>query len=337
MRDLGDVTIIPGCVNAHTHLQLSHLAGTTTLHQGFVPWLASLVPLLRLPPNRDSLPDACADIAGTGTVHVGDICGSLPSGLADVAESCGRAGLGVTHFCEWFGHGPPLADGPLPWPPTCREEVPGIVTGHCAPACHSLYATSPGLLADVRACCRQWGLPFAMHLAESPEETLMLTEGAGALADFLRQRVLPADYRAPGRRPLAYARELDLLGPGTLAVHGVQLDRDEIGELGASGSALCLCPRSNDGIGVGLPDVPALLESGTLLCLGTDGLSSAPDLDVRNEAVFLRKRMDTPPEALIRLLTVNGAAALGLEDTGIGVLDRGHPARFAILPKDLEY
>ena len=138
--------------------------------------------------------------------------------------------------------------------------------------------------------------------------------------------VLPEDWAVPHLRPVAYARRLDLLGPGTLAVHGVQLEP-------ADGSALCLCPRSNEYLAVGTAPVAALLESGLLCCLGTDGLSSNTDLDVRQEAVFLRERLDVAPQALIRCLTVNGAAALGL--AGYGRLEPGSRAVFSVLPESL--
>ena len=140
--------------------------------------------------------------------------------------------------------------------------------------------------------------------------------------------VLPEDWAVPHLRPVAYARRLDLLGPGTLAVHGVQLEPAEVTALAASGSALCLCPRSNEYLAVGTASVAALLESGLLCCLGTDGLSSNTDLDVRQEAVFLRERLDVAPQALIRCLTVNGAAALGL--AGYGRLEPGSRAVFSV-------
>ena len=101
----------------------------------------------------------------------------------------------------------------------------------------------------------------------------------------------------------AYALKLGLLGSGTLAVHGTQLDAQEVEVLAASGAALCLCPRSNRNLGVGVPPVRELMESGALLCLGTDGLTSNRDLDVRKEAVWLRETM---------LTAIATAAAVGL-------------------------
>ena len=105
--------------------------------------------------------------------------------------------------------------------------------------------------------------------------------------------------------------------------------------LGASGAALCLCPRSNHSeIAREAPFLSAV-ENNVLCCLGTDGLSSNTDLDVRKEAVFLREACDAPPEALLRLLTVNAAEALRLPSTGR--LEPGQPGSFCVLPEALSF
>lgn len=190
------------------------------------------------------------------------------------------------------------------------------------------------MLQDARQWCRLKGRPFALHLAESEDETRLLLDGEGPLWDCYRGMVLPEDWAVPHLRPVAYARRLDLLGPGTLAVHGVQLEPAEVTALARPAAAPCAwCPRSNEYLAVGTAPVAALLESGLLCCLGTDGLSSNTDLDVRQEAVFLRERLDVAPQALIRCLTVNGAAALGL--AGYGRLEPGSRAVFSVLPESL--
>jgi cytosine/adenosine deaminase-related metal-dependent hydrolase len=336
-RDMGDVCIAPACVNAHTHLQLSHLEGRTVWRKGFARWLASLIPLLAEPVSRAAIDDACQSMAGVGTGLVGDIAGSLPDGFALVRQACRETGLNARLFCEWFGFATPFPDEHNPWPPQCGKDIADNLELKtcCAPAGHALYSTAPEILRIAHRYCRKTNSIFTFHLAESSEETRLLTNGDGPLRDLYEGIVLPENWRAPGLRPLAYAEELQLLGPGTLAVHGVQLNPQEIRRLAASGAALCLCPRSNYNLGLGDPPVNALLESGALLCLGTDGLTSNTDLDVRKEAVSLREEMDVPPEALVRLLTVNGAAALGIE--GAGQLAPGCPAAFCVLPSSLVY
>lgn len=344
VRDLGDVRLMPACVNAHTHLQLSWLAGRTRWGHGFAAWLQSLVPQL-IAPVRDeeetarrqqAAARACAALAADGTHWVGDVGGSSPGALSILRATSTAAGLETRRFCEWFGFAPPLTDAGRPWPPRCRAEIAAdaALENECAPCGHALYSTAPDILRAAREWCAGAGRVFSFHLAESPEETELLATGAGALRACYEGTVLPPGWQPPRLRPLAFASALGLLGPGVLAVHGVQLAAEEITALAASGAALCLCPRSNRNLAVGEAPVRALLESGTLLCLGTDGLTSNKDLDVRNEAILLRERLDLPPRALLRLLTVNGAAALGFP-RGTGTLAPGAPAVFAVIPEAL--
>lgn len=345
VRDLGDVCLMPPCANAHTHLQLSWLAGRTRWGEGFGAWLASLIPQITAPlrdeaeaaQRLDAITTACAALAADGARWLGDVGGSAPGALSAVRKACVAAGLDVRQFCEWFGFAPPLVDGERPWPPRCRAEIAADaeLAAASAPCGHALYSTAPEILQAAREWCARAGRVFSFHLAESPEETELLTRGTGPLRDCYEGTVLPPGWRAPGLRPLAYALRLGLLGHGVLAVHGVQLNGEEIAALAGSGAALCLCPRSNENLGVGEAPVRQLLESGVLLCLGTDGLSSSTDLDVRNEALWLRERLDLPARVLVRLLTVNGAAALGFR-AGAGTLAPGRPAAFAVLPGGLD-
>lgn len=344
VQDLGDACLMPACTNAHTHVQLSWLAGRTLWGRGFAAWLTSLIPQVVAPVEsgeaerrRDAIALACATLAECGTHRLGDVGGSAPGALTDVREACDAAGLEVRQFCEWFGFAPPLVDEERPWPPRCRAEIgaDAELEAACAPGGHALYSTAPEILQAAREWCARTGRVFSFHLAESPEETELLTQGTGPLRATYEGTVLPAGWRAPGLRPAAYALGLGLLGPGVLAVHGVQLNADEIAGLAASGAALCLCPRSNEHLGVGVAPVRQLMQSGALLCLGTDGLSSNSDLDVRNEALWLREHLDVPVRALVRMLTVNGAAALGFP-AGAGTLAPGQPAAFAALPATLE-
>lgn len=343
VQDLGDACLIPACANAHTHLQLSWLQGRTLWGQGFAAWLESLVSQIKSPPSaeevqqrRQAIEAACAQMSASDALWLGDVGGTAPDALTAVRAACRQAGLEARQFCEWFGFAPPFIDGfdgQKPWPPRCRSEIAADaeLAGACAPAGHALYSTAPEILRAARQWCAANGRIFSFHLAESPEETELLTSGTGPLRAFYEQSVLPQDWLPPHMRPLAYADRLGLLGAATLAVHGVQLTQAEIATLAESGAALCLCPRSNHNISVGEAPVKSLLESGVLLCLGTDGLSSAQDLDVRQEALWLRERLDLSPRALLRLLTVNGAAALGFGQ-GSGTLAPGQLAAFAVLP-----
>lgn len=338
-HDMGDVCLIPAVFNCHSHLDLSLLEKKTLWHAGFTAWLKSLIPILpRGQYAKEEQDEACrkiiADLKRYGTRMVGNIAGSAPDSLKGLQQYARESGITLTNFCEWFGFDetclPAFSENP--WPPRVSTDLKDTSLALLsAPAGHALYSTSPNLLRAASRFCREKGRIFTFHLAESPEETELLTEGRGSLYELYKDVVLPPTWKAPRMRPLAFANHLGLLHSNTLAVHGTQLDRQEAQILAANGTMLCLCPRSNANLGVGLPDVHGLMEENVLLCLGTDGLSSNTDVDVCNEALFLRKKMDISPNALIRMLTVNGASALG--DAHGGKLSGR--ASFCALPDEL--
>ena len=140
VRDVGAVCLAPACVNAHTHLELSHLAEKTRWGRGFTAWLQSLIPLLGAAPQADAVESACATLALYGTLYVGNITGSLPGGTVLADAACNEAGLTASHFCEWFGFGAPFADGERPWPPRCRQALADdpFLMARCAPGGHAL-------------------------------------------------------------------------------------------------------------------------------------------------------------------------------------------------------
>ncbi len=366
LTDLGDVTLTPGVVNCHTHLELSHLAGRTVLGGGFVPWVKSLLPLAGAdtPPEvrAAALTEAARQLAACHTAHVGDITAVAP---AAVRRAMQAASIGCSHFAEVFGYrfttpdGEPAApaDTAALWPRAMAElasdltaedialsgppgafpvpNAPFPIHPDAALAGHALYSTHPVAMAAARRWCERNHRVFSLHLAEHPDEVEFLTTGRGALADLLAVRVLPPGFAAPGMRPVPYAADLGLLDEGTLAVHCVQLDASDIRLLAESGAHVCLCPRSNAAINVGTAPARALAEAGAPLCLGTDSLASNHDLDLWNEARALRDLpagQDLPPAALLRLLTVDGATALGRGD--IGAIVPGRRARLALLPQD---
>ncbi|MDE5833587.1 MAG: amidohydrolase family protein [Desulfovibrio sp.] len=320
--------LTPPLVNAHTHLQLSWLKNRLELGRGFATWLKSLVPILLKTKNfeasraREAARKAVEELLAGGALFVGDIGGSIPGALTFISRETNNRSMIARLFCERFGW--EKCDDV--WPSRCRDEIKDLI--NAAPCGHALYSTSPAALMETRRWCRAHGLPFSIHLAESIEEDLLLLDGAGELCEYYRDKVLPSDWTPPGKKPAEYAASLGLLGAGSLAVHGVRLSGRDLKLLATSGCALCLCPRSNASINVGLAPFKEALESDVLLCLGTDSLASCPDLDARRDAVYLREKFDFPPAALIRMLTVNGAAALGFDYRRCQIRE-GYKASFA--------
>lgn len=336
--DLGEHCLVPGLINAHTHLQLSSLAGKTLWNAGFVPWLRSLIALLGEPLNPADLQRAVEEMRASGIIAVGDY---TSHGLAAVRSALQAHGMDAVHFCEHFGFGQPPTAQALPptsaLPPPVEalmQAEPALRAAPLAPAGHALYSTHPDLLRRAYAACQALAVPFSLHLAESPEEDAALTTGTGPLVELYAARVLPKDWKAPGLRPVPAAAAWGLLGPGTLAVHGVQCDGADCACLAATGTALCLCPRSNAVLGVGMAPVRKFIDAGITLCIGTDGLSSTPSLNLWEEARMLLHKQDIAFPALLRMLTINGAACLGKKRWG--ALAQGKGCAFSVLPQDFE-
>ncbi|MFV0423913.1 amidohydrolase family protein [Oleidesulfovibrio sp.] len=328
LQDLGDVTLVPGLINCHNHIELSHLGGKTRLGQGFTEWVGHMI-RQDMTPDRQAITDAVTFMHSTGTAHVADITSRAP---ALVAECAAEANLSYHLLLECFGHKftAPLED--MLWPATAKM-LPQEALSHAAPAGHALYSTHPRLLALAKNWCIANGKPYSMHLAEHEGEVQMLADGTGDFKELLSVRVLPPDYTPPRCTPVAHAHALGLLGTGTLAVHCVHCNDDDIAMLSQSGTAVCLCPRSNRAIGTGDAPVHKFMQAGLLLCFGTDSLASNHDLNLWNEARALRDWQGLGPDELLPMLTANGAQALGL--THMGAIAAGMQARWAVLPDDL--
>lgn len=321
-RDLGDVTLVPGLINAHAHLELSHLAGRFSVGMGFEAWADGLFAALRdQRASRADVAGAVAAARNSGTCFVADVVGREAVMVRGVLEA---EGMGGHLFREVSGRrGLPdftSADWPGPW----------------SPSVHALYSTAPDLAREAKGWCVSRDLPFSLHLAEAPGENELFLGRGGAFAEFVRARhILPKGFVSPGMSAVAYASELGLLDGRTLAVHCVHIDADDIGILARSGAGVCLCPRSNSRIGVGEASVAALRAAGVPVCLGTDSLASNTDLDLWEElrAVKTVLSSSTPLVELLAMVTLNPAEILGI-DGEYGSLQAGRRAAWAILPQD---
>jgi len=321
-RDLGAVTVVPGLINAHVHLELSHLAGRVPAGLDFAVWADTLFAAMRESRVTEAdLEMAVAEARASGTCHVADVVGREFGMVRRVLE---RQGLGGFLFHEFSGRG--------------REFHPGSLPGDWSPGVHSLYSTEQGLARTIKQWCVSRELPFSLHLAEAPGENELFRTGSGEFADFLRaRRILPKGFVPPGLSAVGFAHELGLLDGRTLAVHCVQINENDVEILATSGVCVCLCPRSNRWIGVGDAPVAALHASKVPLCLGTDSLASVPDLDLWQELRAVRALLPAavPLADLLALATRNPARLLGI-DAEIGSLEVGKRAVWTVLPEDMD-
>lgn len=323
--DLGQGLLLPGLVNAHTHLELSGLAGLVAPSGDFVAWLEEMVSLRpdRLRQNgAQATREAVAGLAADGTALVADI-----TNTGQAQECLAAAGVSAVSFFEALG--PTKVPPP---PPSYLWQGPLLTA--VAVAAHAPYSVPAGRLAALKRLAGD--LPFCLHVAESRAEVEFMA-GLGQegkrLAAFLADRGLRRvrlDLRAPS--PLGHLLALGVLDQHTLLVHGVQLTSGEVPDLAASGASLCICPRSNLALTGALAPVEELLAAGVNLALGTDSLASAPDLSLWPEmAALARAKPVLGPEAILSMATVGGARALGLA-AHFGFLGPGAAGPLAFVP-----
>jgi len=330
--DHGDATLLPGLVNAHCHLELSHLRGAIPPGLGFAGWVRRLLTLPMAGFDDAAARTAAREMADVGVCAVADIATRHPG---KTARALAAAGLTGTVFFEAFGYSSPARPEP-DWPADLAGRPDSTDGPNHSLAGHALYSTHPDRLRAAKAWTTRQGLPFSLHLAEHAGETALLADGSGEFAELLRARILPPDYSPPGRSPVAQADALGLLDARTLAVHVVHVDGADIRILAKSGCTACLCPRSNAYIGVGAAPLHALAAAGIPLCLGTDSLASNTDLDLWNEVRYLLEHSDRfSLAAALAAVTTIPARLLGRENS-MGMLAPGMRSGLTLLPGDLE-
>lgn len=327
MRDLGTGVLLPGLVNAHCHLELSHLGDLVReTERGFVAWVESLVEARgTADPSAvgSRTMGAIRQLESTGTAAVGDVSSAL--GHVALLEASGLTAVVFYELLGWDPEGAPellaLADERL-------EAVRGTGKTQVRLAAHAPHSVSPALLRGLVAR----GGPAAIHLAESEAETHFLASGDGPWAEFLARRGLGGvAFSPPGMSPVRHVDSLGALRPGLLAAHCVHTDRGDWELLARRGVSVAVCPRSNRNLGVGIPPVVEMLRAGVRVCLGTDSLASVDSLDLMDDVAALHREFpDLHPAVIVRMATSGGAEALGLSD--LGSLEPGRRAALAFAP-----
>lgn len=318
--DFGDAVILPGFVNAHTHLELGALAGCVPPGPSLADWLGRLVNDPAFIPRRTRIESAvrtgAARSLAAGVTSLGDIT-RFPAWTRPVlAES----GLTAVSFGEVIAIGTRrhllaerLDAAAAPVQPASRVCV-GISP-------HAPYSVEP---AGLRACAsraEQLNVRLCMHLAESPEEEVFTRTGGGPLADHLRRLgVWDESVPVAGCGPVELAARTGILSPRTVLAHANYASDEDIALIARSGASVAYCPRTHAAFGHPPHRFREMLAGGVNVGIGTDSLASNPDPSVLGELRFLRlRRADVDSATLVAMGTLAGARALGFGDS-IGAL-----------------
>ncbi len=331
-RDFGDAVLLPGLVNAHSHLEYTALRGFLE-DVPFFPWIRALTAAKAALSAEDWLWSArlgALECAASGITTLGD---NTDAGVTmRVLSGSGQRGIA---YQELFGIDDREPVGPI------MAALEAKIAAHRAYAServtvgvspHALYTIRPALFAAINAYVAAERLPTSIHIAESPAETALTERGDGPFAEMYARRGIT--WQAPHLTPTEYAHQMGALGPSTLAVHCVHQTAADIALLAETQAAVIHCPKSNAKLGAGIAPLSRWLKTPNLrVGLGTDSAVSNNSLDLWEEmrfALLLQRAALEDAEAVtardvLRLATLGGADAMGLS-TQIGSLTPGKSA-----------
>jgi len=328
--DLGDVVVLPGLCNAHTHLELSYLRDEVPPASQFVTWIRSVMAARRQRPDLagaeivDAIDRAIDESVACGTAIVGDITNTLVT-----FDPLARSALAAVVFYEVIRFNASDASAVVDEARRRIEELVPTDRVRASLAAHAPYSVAPLVLRAIRRSIdRDPFAPCSIHLSESVEEMEFIRTGGGPWRALLEEvGSWNAAWVPPGGSPVEFLDDSGFLDARVLAVHGVQMTAADLERLAARGTTLVTCPRSNGHTGAGAPPIQEFYESGVHVAVGTDSLASAPDLNVFAELATMRALAPRVPAAtLLESATREGARALGF-DARYGTIEPGKSAR----------
>lgn len=319
-------TIVPGFVNSHCHIELSHLHGKFRKGTGMAGFIDQINAL------RDW---AGADVKARLTQEWMDkMWNDGVSAMSDISNDDSSFKVKSSHklytrtFLEVFGSEPHMCEGVMADVTELKKtaDAAGI---DAAPTPHSCYTMSPQLLSASAAAGLESGY-LSYHSQESQEEEDLLISGSGAMYENRRRSGMSTPPvtgesslkyfidRLADVRPAPYDEHI-------LLVHNVCLGQDDIdvAKKVMNNVYWAICPLSNIFIHNALPPVPLMRKNGLAITVGTDSLSSNDDLDMVKELVCIRQNFpDVPMNEILQWACLNGARFLSKESV-LGTLTPG--------------
>ena len=346
VEDFGNAAILPGLINAHSHLELTVMRGFLEREEhDFFAWLRKLT-IARLQMTDEDLfvSAACGAIeaARAGITCLGDSSSFAVQSMRALSEVRLR---GIV-YQESFGPDPKLAEENVD---QLREQLDGMQTlqtdlVRAGVSPHAPYTVSARQLEMISRLAIDETIPVMMHAAESAGEKQLMLNGIGPFADGLRARGI--DWQAPGTSTVRYLSDRGVLETKPLLAHCINVDEDDLQLIKTHGAGVAHCPKSNAKLGHGRAPFAQFIARGLNLGLGSDSVASNNTSDTLEEARFatLLARAsgagpasdDQPGVSATQALfaaTLGGARALGLSDR-IGALTEGMQADIAAVSLD---
>ncbi|MEM8864892.1 MAG: amidohydrolase family protein [Planctomycetota bacterium] len=336
-QDLGEVALLPGLVNAHCHLEFSSRKQPLgkpgmELHQ----WVRLVIGQRQTAARiGKAITAGLAESVQAGVTTVADICR-----VVSPAYFASHDSPRLVLLQEAIGYSQARAASAKSGVEQNLAELTSLATDAGATRAslgvspHAPYTASPALVRELVSVAVERGAPVALHLAESEAELQLIGAGNGPFQELLEERGMWDPWAIPrGATPMDYLRILTK-APRALVVHGNYLDDASLAMIGRHSGAMALvyCPRTHAYFEHPPYPLAKALSMGVRVCLGTDGLGSNPDLSLLSEMRHVaRNHRGVSPEAVLRMGTLSGAEALGLERVA-GCMRTGMPADLMSIP-----
>lgn len=335
--DLGNSILLPGLVNAHCHLDYTDMAGRVPPQKSFTDWI-KLITSAKSEWNYSEFAESwlrgARMLVRTGTTTVADF-EAVPELLPEVWTA---TPLRVISFLELTGVR--SRRKPRSILQEALQRIESLSRGRCraAVAPHAPYSTVPELLRRTAAAARRRRWPLSIHVAESTQEFEMFMNGSGEMFEWLRRNERDMADCGAGS-PVQHLERCRALSKNLLAVHVNFLAARDASLLARRKASVVHCPRSHFYFRHHKFPLRELTRARVNVCLGTDSLATVykkpkepVELNMFDEMrSFARAHSRLPPEKILRLATLNGALALGL-DRKIGRLSKGAFADLITIP-----
>jgi len=332
---LKNAVLLPGLVNAHTHLELPPLLDTIRA-DSFPDWVLNLIKKKKELDSSDyasAVKENIRTLIQSGTTTVAEVCthGISPAHLK-------QSGLRSVIYREIISMKPGKegktslshhALSRLLYSVPCRSS---LIRRGFSP--HAPHTVSKEGLKQIMTFSAAQDIPLCMHVAESKDEMKMLQGKKSGFDKLYQAAGWDLSWAPRAHSTIEYLHNLGMLDTRLLAVHAVHVTDKDIALLKQNNVSVAHCPRSNRETGVGRMPLEQFLERDIIVSLGTDSLASSPSLNMWDEmrtAFHVHRKHGITAEKLFYLATTGGAKALGL-DKVIGTIEPGKKADIIAVP-----
>lgn len=333
-RLIEPIAVLPGLINAHTHLEFSNIREPLKPTNPFPDWIRSVISHRN---QNQPDPEKCVRVGmqeatATGTSFVGEICTSTAAATQLQQDDC----LAAVCFREVLSFSGDRVDEQTT---VARDFLNQTFASHVQPGLspHAPYTVHPELFHNLIDLAKKQCVPVAMHLAESPSELEMLNSRSGAMVQFLTALNLwDSSILGSTRNVMPYLERLAEL-PHSLAVHCNYLTDEEHRYLCQNPHvAVVYCPRTHQYFGHSVHPWRSLKEQGATVVLGTDSRASNPDLNLLKEVQFVAKASGVPLHSVLPMVTTESAGCFGLDADDYRIRVGGKANLFCVPLTDID-